>query len=192
MRIGFIGAGGTGKTTTAQLLENFIPEQLFPGVARTVFKELGYTEADQRHMSKHDKWRLQKKIFDAKIQQDHDNPDGLFDRTLVDHIAYCLFRCDDAINDTTIKSMLIVTAENMAKYDQLFYFPVYDWVPDADQLRETNLSYRMAIDFMVQGIIRNLGIPYFRVPNGAPDQRAQAVLKVIQDGRVVGEAPSQT
>lgn len=187
MKIGFVGAGGTGKTTTVKLIENFIPETYFPSVLRKIFAEEGITEAQQRHMSKHDKWRLQKKFFDAKVQQDHEQPNGLFDRTLLDHVAYCLFRCDDAIADTTLKSMLIVTEENMRKYDLLFYFPLYGtWEVPADGLRENHLAYQSAIDLLMQGLLVKFGLRYIRVPDGAPDQRAQAVLKSIQEVRVGG------
>lgn len=182
MKLGMVGTGGTGKTTTAKLLEPFTGLTYHPSVPRSVFEELGYTEADQRNMGRHDRWRIQKMIFDRKIQQDHQFPEGIFDRTLVDHVAYCLYQCNDSIDDTMYRSMMLLAQENSVKYDFILYFPIYDWDVKDDGLRDNKLAYRGTIDAIMLGILRKLEISYLVMADGSPDQRVQSILDLLKEG----------
>jgi hypothetical protein len=183
VKIGMIGTGATGKTTTAQLVEAAIPEAYVPGVARLVFAEAGIREGQQRFMSPIDKWELQKRMFDRKMKLDVENPSGIFDRTLMCHLAYCMFRCDDQINVATCKIMMGLAAENLRSYDLLFYFPVYDWRLKDDDLRETGFTYRMTIDTLLKGLMQEFQVVPQIVPDGDPQDRADSIIDFIRRNR---------
>jgi len=190
MRIGCIGTGGTGKTTTLRLLEPYTEFPYQPGVMRGVFKEQNVpAEANQHKMSAIDRWRLQKAGFDKKIAQDDANPVGLFDRTLLDHMIYCMIWAWERITDNTCKSMLLLTRENLEAYDLLFYFPLYDWdVPD-DGMRENRYASRLAWDLMARSFLADVKIGPIIMPNDTPQARAEFMLGEIQKRIRVGGAP---
>ena len=69
MKIGFIGTGGTGKTSTIKQLGDLgLP--LLESVSRAVFKEWGWKEEDQRKATPELVWKFQKTIFDRKLIQE--------------------------------------------------------------------------------------------------------------------------
>jgi hypothetical protein len=175
MRIGFCGSGGTGKSTSALKLAEAGLLPYHKGVARIVFADLGLTENDQENMSRAERWKLQKRMFDETLKQDADQPKGVFDRTTLDHLTYCLYRCADQVDDATAKAMMIVVQENMVKYDLLVYFPLYDWDVRPDGLRQNGFAYRLAIDVMIRGLLKELGLTHHRMPNVGPDVRDQLI-----------------
>ena len=127
MKLGFMGSGATGKTTTAKIIAPYLGLEYQSSVPRIVFERRGLNEAKQRNMSRFDRWSLQKEIFEEKLKQDAEVLTGVFDRTLLDHLAYCLYRCSDTVPDNIYSSYLELVRENVTKYDYLFYFPIYDW-----------------------------------------------------------------
>lgn len=193
MRVGCIGAGGTGKTTTLQMVTTSVPEEYYPGVMRGVYRDLGIkNEVAQHQMTSEGRWKLQKTGFDRKIMQDHENPNGLFDRTLLDHFIYCLLWSREKITDTVCKSMMILVQENLAKYDLLFYFSLYDWVVPPDGMREDSFTAKLEWDYLAKGFLLDARVKPIKVPNGAREDRAKMVLENIQNLRDLLEIEAAT
>jgi len=184
LKVGCIGTGATGKTTTLKLLEPRVKEAYVPGVMRQVLQELSVgSEGAQRDMSDELTWRLQKTGFDRKIEQDRNHKHGLFDRTLLDHFVYCMLWARSSIDDSTCKSMMILVKENLESYDRLFYFPICEWSAPLDPIRENSYASRIAWDFMARGLLEDLGFMnrYDEVPDDEPTSRAAYLALLMRE-----------
>lgn len=184
IKIGFIGTGGTGKTTTAIELEKFIQEKYFPGVMRGVLEVRGLTELSINGMLGEAIFRLQKTGFDAKMNQDGKEPRGIFDRTLLDHFGYCLFRCSPFIDDSVCKSMMILVKENLTKYDLLFYFPMYEWTLQGDGFRDDSYANRLTHDIIIRGLIKEMHCEIYTVPDIRVEDRIRFILSFMERAEV--------
>lgn len=182
MRIGFCGVGGSGKSTVAEQVSKITGLPYLSGVARGVFEELKLTEDDQNNLTPDERWGIQRMIFDRKIVQDEHSKSGVFDRTLLDHHAYCLHRCADCINDSIAKSLEILVGENLKSYHYVFYFPVPTWDVASDGLRQEGRAYRLAVDCIIRGLLGTVKFIPWEVPLQDPQERVKFVMDTIGRG----------
>ena len=183
MKIGFIGTGGTGKTTTVNLLTDLTETLNLPYVKSTprgVFQEFGIVETDQAKLSLDMVWKIQRRMFDLKLEMDRQYPNGIFDRTSIDHLAYCYYRAAGAMPDDVAENMEKSVVENMAQYDLVCYFPMLPFDGN-DGLRETGYAYRATIDAIMLGLLHKFAIPYHIVAPGTPEERASQVRGFIYE-----------
>jgi hypothetical protein len=185
-KIGFVGTGGVGKTSVADLLrvDPTVPEQFIPSIVRGVFSELGVTtEAQQLSMSEAKKWELQRTLFHRKCQQDWEHAHGIFDRTPVDHFAYGLYRCGGYITRTQLRFLKSLVLKYSKQYDVIFYFPLYDWCTDEvndDGFRENRFAYRYAAQQLMVATMFELGITFIKVGDVSPEQRVADIKHVLK------------
>lgn len=184
LKIGFIGAGGVGKTSVARLLSH-LPEPFIPSRNREVFAQLGYTgESFQAANTPQENWRIQRALIDTKIDQDVTYAVGLFDRTPIDHLAYCMHRCADAIADHEWDWLWNKYSGLIELYDLLVYFPLYDWGnTHEDGFRQGNKAYRVKVDLLMQGVMAEMGIYPIEMANISPERRAEFLLPHINEAR---------
>lgn len=188
MRVGFCGAGGTGKTTTAELLKDKLGLPFIPSVARDIFKRRGLTEASQRAMTVAEKLDLQDELFTAREKQIKENPNGIYDRTSIDNLAYCTWRCEEGMSEQYLRDKLDRCKASCDLFDHIFYFPLYSsakWQTQNNQdgFREDHYTGRFIIDSLVLGIIERMGIRATWVENGPTQDRAEFVLKVATSSK---------
>lgn len=180
MKIGLCGAGGTGKTEVAKGLSTRLSVPYYPLVPRQVFAAEGLTEADQRSMSYEEKYALQCKIFDAKISQMEQNSSGVFDRTLADHMAYCLFRCDLAIDSAELTRLMDWMFRELSTYTAVVYFPVYfsDRWPEKrdDKMVEQHKAYRVASGSLMRGLLEDWGGFYYVAEDCPVEDRVSMIF----------------
>jgi hypothetical protein len=187
LKIGFIGAGGTGKSTLAAKLD--IP--FVPSVMRSVLAEHSVVEKSfddiESTAQRKTIWEIQKAGFDRKVQQDL-SPHGVFDRTLLDHYGYCLLHAAAAIPNSVAMSMEQLVRINLKHYDHIFYVPLPAWIPVPDGVRIDRLSHRYATDALFLGLLERTGVPYWTVDNSLPAEEmakhlmAQFFPKYIRAG----------
>ena len=185
MRIGATGAGGAGKTTTMLEVATLLDLTFHEGVARKVFRARNLTEADQHAMTPEQRLELQMEILECKIAQDLETPIGVFDRTALDHYAYCLYRCQQAMDDRTYEHILKLTQANLRRYRLIFYFPKPHWKDGSDGMREGGEAYTNLIDSIILGSIAQWNRPgSYRVhmlePGTTIDWRAQHIVDTIR------------
>lgn len=179
MRIGFMGAGGTGKSTTLKELTD-IDLPVLGSVTRSIMNAEGVaSEAEQESWGPRDKWNLQKKIFQARIDAESELDEFISDRTMIDHLAYCLVRCYDGMTDEELSWARDIVTKSMSTYTFLFYFPI-SFVPESDGLRQSGESYRRLIDHTMLGIAYDLGfgMELVNVGSKTPQDRANIVREL--------------
>jgi hypothetical protein len=164
-KIGFTGAGGTGKTTSAIEVAKALSLPLLQSASRMVYEKNGLTEDKVRLMSSEEKWELQSDIFDEKIKADDQGYSFVADRTLLDHYAYCLMYCGDSMRNSDFYEYENKVRKHMkSTYHKIFYFPVGYFKPEEDGVRSNVVAWQSAIDAVIVGYILRWNVPIIEVP----------------------------
>ncbi|AIW02595.1 thymidylate kinase [Streptomyces phage Jay2Jay] len=185
MKIGMMGAHGTGKTSMAQAMLDgpFSTFSLVPSTARQI-KAYGYpinreaTELSQILVP------LLRMVDEAEAFTDQHNrmyKQGLIsDRTLVDSLAYTMYQNANVWdNGALIEHVTMRLAQmHIGTYAVLLYFPIY-WDNVDDGVRDPDEQYRREIDNNIKTILELLDIRYYTVPNVAPEIRAEWLVQKI-------------
>lgn len=189
MKVGFIGAGGTGKTTTMRLLSDMKFEQA-QSVARSVLTKHNATEETMSRMAPEERWIIQKEMFEKRVELEDELEHQssryvpfkvITDRTILDHATYCFYYSANVISDSTAYAMELEVRRIMEKYNKLFYFPLGYFDPPDDGVRKQMYAYRAVIDSIMRGFLRRLALGQYVVPAGTPEQRAEWVRARIKN-----------
>lgn len=154
MKIGFLGAGGTGKTTLARALSEHTGLAQHQSTTRGVYAKYGKKHTDMPFLDPAMRKAIQLDNFNTKIAHDVAHPEGIFDRTLVDHLMYVTIYCHDTIPDAEFLQLKRATWKNICTYDILFYFPIYLWPTSVDDgFRESGAANRFLQDAVLRSYI---------------------------------------
>lgn len=165
--IGFCGAGGTGKTATAELLAKQINYVFLPSSAREAFKELGYSrETDQDRLGPTERWILQRNIQTIQLHKVSDFFDQLVvtDRTQVDQHAYALQYCSSTLQETDLQWLHSLVNRALQYYKHIFYFPLVTFPGHNDGMRTSRYAERLTFDLILRGLLERYEVPYTKVP----------------------------
>lgn len=188
MKIGFMGAQSTGKTSTVESMKKL-----------DFFKDFAVLESPSRRLAEKGllvdgrttpqqqmNMTLEKCAMDMKTA----GTNCISDRTPLDYIAHTevLFKNNvPGWEEISYEEFCRIKAvkdvvEALEKYDHIFYFPIYwDLVPDG--VRSLDEEYRHRIDemmnmeaerFELKGSLR-----YVQVPDASPEERALFVQAVV-------------
>lgn len=185
IKIGMMGAHGTGKTSMAQAMLDgpFSQFSLVPSTARQI-KAYGYpinreaTELSQILVP------LLRMVDEAEAYTDRRNrlyKQGLIsDRTLVDSLAYTMYQNTNVWdNGALIEHVTFRLAKmHINTYGILLYFPIY-WNNVDDGVRDPDEQYRREIDNNIKTLLEVLDIRYYTVPNVAPEIRAEWLVQKL-------------
>jgi hypothetical protein len=165
--IGFCGAGGTGKTTTAKLLASQLHYGFLPSASRDVFKRMGYQqETDQDKLNPNERWLLQRNIQVAHMtsMSDYFGKPVVTDRTQLDQHAYALLYCSSTLSTSDLTWLHDLVERALQFYKKIFYFPLTDFPTNDDRMRTTRQGERLAFDCILYGLIRLFDVPITVVP----------------------------
>lgn len=176
-RIAFLGAGGTGKTTTAETVAELLELPLLVSAARKVYNDGSLSEDLVADFDAEKRLELQTAIFDQKIQNDLAY-EYIVDRTALDHFAYCLVYCGkDLSNEQYLELEERTRLAMIGTYSHVFYFPFGYWTANADGVRSTSLAHQSQIDAIIVGYIQRWGLNVAEVPQTrGEDVRADFIL----------------
>jgi predicted ATPase len=192
--IGFTGAGGTGKTTTAVAVADQLGVVRMGSAARAIYEKRSLTEATVLEMRPVEQWQLQKDIFYKKVEQDDLAENYVADRTILDHWAYCLLYCASHVEARDFRLMEKLVQKHMRfTYSHIFYFPTGYFEPESDGVRNDSKAWQGAIDGLIIGYLHKWKIPFTTADqtNGAV-KRAEFVVGKIQTDIVVPNGEIQT
>lgn len=186
MKIGFVGAGGTGKTTVAKLLAECTGLPFIPSPSRGVFEKHGVkTEDDQLRMSAQQRLDLQMDIFHAIDKQVFETEEGIFDRTHVDNYYMLLFRCHDIVGGNIVRHLGERAFEGLETFTHIWYAPIYygkEWQID-DGMRTQSLAARRMMDFFIRGFLSSRR-PHFILDDESPEARVKTICLNMMMGEV--------
>lgn len=186
LKIGMCGAGGTGKTTLANLLTDKISEKFYPSIVRKVMQDRGVTEAMANQMTPAAMAYLQTCIFEAKVKQDKENPVGLFDRTLIDQLTYLSLRCYSTLTQSVYDAFKSTAFINAQSYDIIFIFPIYSWVgKQDDNFRQEGIFRREIWETVASHYIEESRANIHIMKDVDPVLRMEAALKIIDYHRTL-------
>jgi len=204
MKIAFIGAQATGKTT---LINEFLkqwPMYKRPEKTYRDFLKEGITTINENGNKE-----SQRLILDALVEEIESNTDEfvVFDRSVVDNVVYSLWlygqedKTKSGVDDDFITESRILMGNAVKKYDVLFYLPVRKEleITTDNELRSRSETYREEIDNIFKALVqtyeKNTGAffpteycPAVITLDGPPDMRlGQLELYIKDDGRPYGE-----
>jgi len=183
LKIGFMGAGGTGKTTTAKVVSETLNVPTIKSASRAVYEQDNLSEEKCMALDNVGKYELQFRIFGMKTELDKQTFAFVADRTLLDHWAYCLMYCGSFIpNDEYTQFEENVRVHMRSTYTHLFYFPFGYWFPEkGDGVRQDHYSWQSAIDAIILGYIHRWRLPVTEVKqNSGALARNEFVLNTIR------------
>lgn len=188
MRIGFLGAGASGKTVTGRLVADSLGATFVPSVSREVFLERGITqEAMQHGMRPGQLLDLQRAIFDRYSlrlgEAIASGADVVADRTLLDHFCYMLYRCAPVIDEDMLGEASTAVIKNLALFGLLVFCPTGLVPVHEDGFREESPAYRAMTDAMIRGFLERWDIAYAVLPPGTVEQRVAHVVTLANGMR---------
>ncbi len=184
--IGFTGTGGSGKTTTARALAHKLELPFRASVSRDVFEKWHITEADQRDMTPEENLDLQLEIFDSRKDQIEKYPYGVYDRTLLDHLVYTLYRCGPVVDSDLFTKLCKDVAQDVTRHELILFTPIVQFSED-DAFREQGFGYRLTIDLMNRSLtgfideILNQRSVTFTLPVMSVEKRVDKIITLLDD-----------
>jgi len=121
MKIGFIGAHGTGKTYLARRLSSYLELPLISETAREVSLQFNLPLFPNNTVE------LQRLIFLRQLKKELTYKRGVFDRTLIDNLAYLqrfVYAPRENISAREFNEMLAIAYTLLDEYEFLFFCTV--------------------------------------------------------------------
>lgn len=189
MKIGFTGAGGTGKTTLAKTLAAVTGETFMPSPSRACFEKHGVkSEDDQRNMTPEARYALQMDIFKAINTQVMESQNGVFDRTHLDNLFYGFWQCRERISNEQFRDMWRTTVVGLETFDFVIFCPMYQWCyTDAttDGMRTQSSVARTVMDHFIYAFLDKVHmnghqIRLIKAGDDTNEVRAREILTIIE------------
>lgn len=139
------------------------------------------SEAQEKTLTTAQIYRIQREIFDAKLEQEGAHEDFISDRTLLDTLVYLLLKTQaEPPPDSVVETLEVLTEKSLKRLDLVCFFPMEElWMPHKDTLRLTERAYASAVDAMIRGFLAKMGVYPIYMYGGTVEERAQKVLEEI-------------
>lgn len=176
MRIGFIGASGTGKSRLTQLMADEFSLPICPVGSRSVAKDMGFESPyDTDAAGKRNEF--QARLFETKRAWEREHDAFVSDRTHIDNLAYAsMHGCAEKFSNVDLLEYRVA----MDRYTHIFYLPLekFQHLGD-DPQRQLAEGYHQVFDTLVDAFMQRMLVPHFIVvckPHMRLDKMRPALL----------------
>lgn len=178
MRIYFIGAHSTGKTTMARYVANRYGLPLLTEVARSILAERELSMETLRHnLDEVDSF--QKEIFFRQVKEEVGKTSFVSDRSF-DNLAYA------AQHARVLRSVLETRdvrayVSGLRKKDVVIFFvrPVQSTMQNDGVREQVEWDGLQQIDGMIKFMLEMWGLQYFQISTGSMQERARFVDAIV-------------
>lgn len=154
MRIAFLGASGTGKSTLTQWISKEYSLDTNPIGSRSVAKMMGFDNPyDVDAAGKRTEFQIRLLLEKAKWEAEHET--FVVDRTTLDVVSYICLHCISALTDEVLDNAFAW----MKRYTHIYYCPLTAFINlDNDPNRVATMAYHKVYDTLIQGLIMKPGL----------------------------------
>jgi len=187
MRIAFIGAQGTGKTTLINSLKdnkNFPPDfHVHEEVVRSLIKTRGIKI--NREGTNFSQDLVSITHLNNAMESYYNYPNSLFDRCIIDSHAYGLTcKSVDSKSIDFSRHMIDVIFKNYP-FDLLIYVPPYDDFLKEDGVRDTDSKYQQEVDQNMENLIKcveeDYAVDILRISTIGINERVNEIISYIEE-----------
>lgn len=149
IRVAFVGASGTGKTTLSKFIEATYKVPFNPIGSRSVAAAMGF--ASPYDVDKAGKRaEFQRRLVTEKLAWEAGHEAFVTDRTPLDNLAYTLMHDVKAIDAPLLKTAVL----GLSRYTHIFYCPVGIFCnPGDDPARVKDQTYHELYDLVVKAML---------------------------------------
>lgn len=190
LRIAFIGAHGTGKTTLAAEIAK---ELDLPLIAEGVREKIKTYEKNEIYLKKYANRDIgtaylaftlfQHEILTERIFDETVNKSFVSDRSVIDNFAYYAnSELSISFTDKTFQAYeLICKMQALEGYTHLFLVPM-KFKPEPDGVRDTSYRSQVIIEYFIRGFCDKWKIGYWILEGDSLEDRVKEVLSITQHG----------
>ncbi|MFO0744895.1 MAG: ATP-binding protein [Myxococcota bacterium] len=157
MRIGIVGAAGTGKTTLAKALAAHLGAPYLPDYVQTVLRELG-RDSWRGVSDPKERRRIREEGLRRKIAAEADAERFVSDKTVVDYLAYWLQNQSEHEELTTNNAFVARCQTAVKRYDALVFLP-YRAVVEHAVGRSTDPVHNLKVAAHKRGLLAIWKLP---------------------------------
>lgn len=174
MRIGFMGASGTGKSTLAAFIAEKYGLEVNPVGSRSVSKAMGFDSPyDVDKAGK--RAEFQRRLVTEKVAWEDAHESFVVDRTTLDNLAYTMLHDIYAVDEALLESI----AMGMQRYTHVIYCPVDAFCnPGNDAARVKDMTYHKLYDLTLRALYheqRGLRARWVRLVDDELEKRKRVV-----------------
>lgn len=173
MKVGFTGASGQGKTTTAELLldrPEFVHFKFIRSTSR-IARSHGYT------LNENATPLSQLLITNSRIaaESQYKGHSYISERTPLDSLAYTSVVGREQNWDEYYMSVSEqIVKSYMTRYDFVFYFPrVID--VEGDEFRSHDPQFHDDVDDAIKYFLQEFGVPHTKIQSESPEERVDEI-----------------
>jgi deoxyadenosine/deoxycytidine kinase len=176
-KIAFCGAHGTGKTTLAKLLAQKYNLEVF-GSLRTRWANFGVADFEKLPVEVRTIFQYKMLISHLQTEDELWNDGFVFDRSVLDYLAYTIISSDMTTDIKYIYSLLI--KERLKRYDLLVFTPI-EFAAENEELR-ANIESRDTINAILKTKLEAWLKPEdYLIVSGSIEDRVKQIEHALTD-----------